>query len=446
MAQLSDFLFGIMRRIVGPSVRGGVGGTAVHGGYLRTEEKSASLIGRERYRTFSEMMLNTSVVATGVRHFLNLVSKPAWKMEPANDSAAAREVAEFLDEVLDGMETPWYRIVRRAAMYRFYGFSCQEWIAGRRRDGKIVLKDIEARPQITIEQWDIDVESSKVRGIVQVSPQDSTRFYVPREKLLYVVDDAIEDTPEGVGLLRHCAEPVRRLRRYEQLEGYGYETDLRGIPKLSIPYGYLNELVTAGRISETQRDKMVNNMLAFSQNHVKSPSLGIAIDSLTYQSKDSASTPSSVRMWDVDLLKGDSSQQQQAMLEAIRRVNLELARILGIEGLLVGDTGAGSLAMARDKSQTFALTCDSAQRDIVRQTQKDVVQVVCDLNGIPPELYPKPGAEPLSQREISEITTALKDMAQAGAVLPPNDPAVNTIRRTLGLPEAEETPEPQMEM
>jgi len=52
------------------------------------------------------------------------------------------------------MERPWHRVVRRAAMYRVYGYSWQEWIAKKRDDGVIGYLDIEPRTQSTITRWE----------------------------------------------------------------------------------------------------------------------------------------------------------------------------------------------------------------------------------------------------------------------------------------------------
>ena len=114
-------------------------------------------------------------------------------------------------------------------MYRFYGFSIQEWTARRRDDGFLTFADIAPRSQRTIERWDVD-EAGQVLGALQRSPQTQEEIYLPREKLLYIVDDTLNDSPEGLGLFRHLVAPSRRLKRYEQLEGFGFETDLRGIP------------------------------------------------------------------------------------------------------------------------------------------------------------------------------------------------------------------------
>ena len=59
------------------------------------------------------------------------------------------------------------------------------------------------------------------------------------------------------------------------------------------------------------------------------------------------------------------------------------------------------------------------------------------LNGWDEELRPKLKPSKIQHRTVEEITAALRDLAAAGAVLAPDDPAINEIRRLLGLSEVD---------
>lgn len=430
---LDNFLSFIRRKRVPPMERAGTSGTAIWGGYVQQPEAKSDLTGRERYKTFSEALVNTSIVAAGVRYFLNLVSKAEWKVEPPEDGGAkAVEVAELIEDILlKDMDTPWHRVVRRAAMYRFYGFSIQEWTAKRRDDGAIGFLDIEPRPQITIERWDADVHGT-IQGVVQRSPQTQLELYIPRSKVLYMVDDSLNDSPEGLGLLRHIAEPARRLRRLEQLEGWGYETDLRGIPLGRAPFSELQAMVQKNKLSSAERTRIEQGMKDFIEGHIKSPQLGLILDSLTYRTDDEKAAPSNVRKWDLELLKSGSTNLGD-VAKAIQRLNREIARIIGVENILLGESGAGSLAMSRDKSDNFGLIVDSTLLELTEGFEVDVVNPIMALNGIPDEFKPTLKTDSIQHRDITEITDALVDMAQAGATLMSTDPAVGEVYDLLGL-------------
>lgn len=433
MAQslLSGLLGRIGRRRASPTETLGTMGTAVYGGYPESPEDNVDLRGDLRWKTYSEILANVSIVAAGVRYFLNLAASARWSMEPSEADTDGRwaEMAEQI--LLDDPRTPWHRVVRRACMMRFYGFSVQEWTARRRDDGVLTFADIAPRAQKTIERWDVDVLGD-VLGVLQRSPQTQEEIYLPRQKLLYVVDDTLSDSPEGLGLFRHLAAPAKRLRRYEQLEGVGFETDLRGVPVGYGPFTKLAEMVKSGRITKKDREQLEKPVRDFVQNHIRNPHTGLLFDSQPYESQDEAQRPSSMRQWSLELLKAPANSLPENA-DAINRVNREMARILGVEQLLLGEGSAASRSLSHDKTQSFFLLVDGTLRELEEAVKDDLVRTAWQLNGWPEEMMPKPSHEAVRFRDVEEIAGALRDMATAGAVLDPRDPAVGEVRDLLGL-------------
>ena len=409
----------------------GHAGTAIFGGYVVENEKENSLTGRERYTQYSQALANCSIVAAGVRYFLNLCARASWQFAPA-DHPRGVELAEMAEKILtDDPTTSWARIVRRAAMYRFYGFSIQEWTARRRADGVLTLADVAPRAQITIERWDVNTDGS-VNGVVQRSPQDQRETYLPRGKLVYLVDDTLNDSPEGLGLFRHIMAPIRRLKRYEQLEGFGFETDLRGIPIGRAPYAELRQMVQNGTITQADAIAAVAPLEAFIKNHIKNPELGLLLDSQPYSTTDEATRPSTESKFDLSLMDGPEGSLPE-IAQAIERVNREIARILGVESILLGEGDRGSFALARDKTNQFSLTVDSTLEELAQSFHDDLLRVVWRLNGWPEEAMPTLEPEAASYRDVEQIATALAELARSGAMLTPDDPAVNEVRALLGL-------------
>lgn len=421
----------LFRKKPRPTETLGTGGTAVFGGYVDDGEKNAKLVGQKRYETYSNLLANTSIVAASVRYFLNLLAKAEWKVEPADESAKAQEIAEWFDDQLHHLTTPWHRVVRRAGLYRYYGYSIQEWTAKRNKDGSIGILDVEARPQHTIEQWAVD-ESGTVTGVVQRSPQTMASIPIPRSKVVYLVDDSISDSPEGLGLFRHVVEAVERLREYERLEGIGFETDLRGIPVGRAPIQALNAAVKSGQLSQSQVDVQLLAMRTFLSSHKKTASLAMLLDSKVYESTGDQRNPSGQKQWDIDVIKSGQTSAPE-LAAAIQRLNREVARVLGTENILLGESGAGSLAMAEDKSDQFALVIDSSLKEIAESIQSDLIVPFMKLNGWDEKLAPTLKPDKIQHNSIQEITAALRDLATAGAVLAPDDPAINELRDMLGL-------------
>ena len=390
----------------------------------------------ERYRTYSEILANTSIVAAGTRYFLNLVAKSAWSFSPSEQDASG-EFAERAEAMLtDDPMTPWHRIVRRSSMYRFYGFSIQEWTARRREDGFFTFADIAPRAQRTIERWDVD-DTGRVLAALQTSPQTQEEIYLPRGKLLYLVDDTLNDSPEGLGLFRHLIAPSRRLKRYEQLEGFGFETDLRGIPIGRAPFTELADQVNQGEITEQQRKQIEAPLREFIEKHIKTPALGLFLDSVTYETRDETGRPSAARQWDIELLRGSATSFSENA-SAIERLNRELARVLGVEQLLLG-SDVGSFSLSKDKTNSFFLLVDSALTEIRETVADDLLKTLWRLNGWPVEMMPEINTEAVRFLEAEQIASALRDMATAGAILAPDDPAIADVRSLLGLSAPEDT-------
>lgn len=426
---------------VSPYKEAGVAGTAVYGGYVQNLEKSSKWIGAQRYITIADMAVNASIVAAGVHYFLNLLAHPRWSFEAVDDSAEAARAAELVEDCLNDMAQSWSRVVRRAGTYRFYGFGIQEWTAKKRLDGSIGLASIEPRMQATIERWAV-TESGEVEGVWQRSPQTGAEHGIPRSKFLYLVDDVLTDSPEGVGIFRHLAEPWERLKIYYELEARGFERDLRGTPVGRVPYTLIREAVRDGAITKGDAENLTRVMEDFVKLQVKKSDTSITLDSIPYYSQAAdGSKVAAVPQWGLELLQGGAASVAE-VAAAITRTQTEMARILSCEHLMMGES-SGNRSLAEDKSRNLYLIANAVLGDIVAAVKRDIVPVICSLNGVPEELYPEPEVEDVAFKDAASVAEVLAKMAQAGATLAPDDPVVEDVRSLMGV---SPPPEPDPEM
>ena len=443
MASFLSRVFGNDNKSAAPTRTLGAPGVAIWGGYVEEREKSAELAtSQARAKTFADILSNTSIVAAGVRYYANLVGASTWTFNPTDSDVSGAYAALAESALKDDCATPWPRVIRRAAMYRFYGFSIQEWTAVRRSDGWLGMGDIAPRAQATIEQWDVDEESGVVLGVAQRSPQNQKSIYLPRERLVYIVDDTLSDSPEGFGLFRHLVSPAKRLARYEQLEGMGFETDLRGIPKLRAPLGEMNAEQLAGGIDSAEYDAQLKPLRDFAESHVRNTKLALLLDSATYHNEDLSGSPSTVRLWDAELMQGDS-QSFAENAAAIERLNREMARILGVEQLMLG-SGEGSFALSQDKTHQFYLLINSALAEIRHVVERDLLDRIWKLNGWPDAMKPTITVESVEYRDVKTVAATLRDMATAGAILDVNDPVIDDVRALMGVSAQEANTEPSI--
>ena len=412
----------------------GAPGTQIHGGYLTENETDRTLTHRQKYRVFSEALVNCSIVAASVRYFTNLVGGATWTVQASPDDVNG-EYADLVESILfeDMIERRWPNVVKRLAMYRFYGFAIFERTVRKREDGITTLFDLGPRPQNTIEKWDMD--KGILQGVSQLVPQDSRYVYMPRSKLVYIKDDSISDNPDGLGLFRQVIAPVRRLWRYEQLENIGYDGDLRGVPVGRAPYGELNEIAAENKGNDdliAELKKSARNIETFVTDHVKSPNQGIILDSAVHSTMDATGRPSSIYKYSVDLLQGSSTSIPE-ILKSIDRCNLEIARVLGTEIMILGN-GEGSHALANQKADQLTLTLNDTLNHIQFVIKRDVLRPLWIMNGFDERLMPKLEVAAANNISVGEMTAAIRDLAQAGAMITPIDEINNFIRARMGAP------------
>lgn len=411
----------------------GRAGPAITGGYIVSNERDSALTGTQRAHTFAEMMMNTAIVAASVRHFINLSALANWKVEPA-DHPRGVEYAEMAERALMyDCKTAWDTIVKRAALARFMGFSIQAWQMRQNPDGFYTYENITSRAQKTIYQWDTDPDTQEVLGVVQWPENMSETIYIPRNRFMYMVDDVIHDSPEGMGILRHVVPSARRLTQLERYEEVGFRNDLRGVPVGYAPYTDLRQAVEDGEIQQEQMDAAIANIETFIRGHIKNDNQGIILDSAVFRSQDDAGTPIASGQYDLKLLTGGQSSLTD-IARSIERVNREIARILGTESMMLGSSDRGSHAMADNKTHQFAMTVNNSNMAISSEARRSLIRPLGIVNGWEEEAWPSLSFEHIASRSVQETTAALRDLATAGAPLGPNDPAAIEVKRQLGLP------------
>lgn len=415
----------------------GTDGIAAPGGYLFRGERNPKLVGHQLWLTISNTLVDSIVVAAAVRYFLNLTSGTEWEVEP--NETGGRAAKKGADVVRKGlfdadMEKPWSAIVRKAALYKFYGFSFHEWLARRRSDGLIAFADLQHRPQYTIHWWDKPVEQSPLLGVVQQTRQGH-RYYLPRERLFYCVDDTLTDSPDGVGMLRHTIRHTERVKYLEDLEDIAFKTDLRGIPYTRAPLSKLKAYAAANNKGEAWVEQQLAAIQSFGENHDRSDDLSIVLDSTPYFDKEGH--PTGPSQWALELLTGNGAPLEQ-VASAINRINLEIARVIGAEFMLMGGSAgqSGNRSMHEDKTAQFGSLIQSTLGEISGFVRNDLARTLVMLNGLDADTCTPnvlPGS--VSTESVQSAAQALLYLAQAGAPLMPGDPAIDQLRARMHVAE-----------
>jgi len=414
----------------GPTTRQGKPGFQHSHGYIGEHEDNPKLRRKHKYETFSEIIANHLVVSSGMRVFLSTLQKTKWTPIPIEGDAESARQAEAIESILDKMETAWPQIVRRSGMYVFYGFGLQEWTAKRLGDGTIGIADIEPRAQHTIERWDID-DRGQIVGVEQRNPNDGELLPIERRRLIYCVDDALNDSPEGLGLLRQIFTTTERLENYYELESVGFTNDLRGIPILRAPLEEMRRAVAAGSMTADDANKKVEVLRGFISNHERKDSSGMLLDSTTYQDRDGK--PSTSFQYSVELLRGDGIAQTD-LQTAITRSRNDVALGLASSFLLLGEDGAGSLALSKTKMDAFMLAVESTLEYLAFVYKRDLLRQIARLNGWDEDSLPSLGYEAPKMQDIIDLLAGIRDLSAASGGLDPEDPIIDWARNEMGAP------------
>jgi hypothetical protein len=426
-----------------PDKAAGADGTVIVGGFLVSGERDPRLAGLNKWIEFDNAILNVAIIASAINIWTQLAGSAKWTIEPNRRGGAdAKRAAEIGEQGLleAQLTTPWRQVVRRQAMKRFRGFAMHEVLLRRRSDDMIVVADIQDRPQWTIWRWNRPDPQAEWTGVEQMTPSvGGMTWYMPRERLFYSVENTLSPSPEGVGLLRQMADPVRRLQLYQKFEGIGFQTDLSGVPVARAPLAKIAAETGTAEMSDTELRARVASKTAWLQdllrNHNKNSEQGILLDSATYTSKDTAQSPSSVYEWAFDLITGSSSSMG-AIGTAISRETADVARVMCAEWLLLGgqDSG-GAYSMHEDKTAMFGLAVNSVLEDIADDARRDILTRLLVMNGLDPEVcLPWLVPEPIATGSVTAACQALSALFQAG--LNPTDKAINVLRGRLNLPPA----------
>lgn len=439
---VSFFGFDISRKQVSSFKEVGVSSTPVQAGFIVDRERNVNLKGTRKYSTYEDMMANVSIISSSVRLYADLFAKSQWKADPVDDTPKAQEYADLLQSALFNQQQTWETIVKAAGLSVFWGYAVLEMTAKKNEDGTIGFQSIEHRPCRTITRWDVD-DQGNVNHFVQTAPLSGTEIAIPRSKCVYLVDKTLTDSPEGFGIFRSMAETASRLQEIQISEKIAIDRDMRGTPIGRAPLALLDEAEANGQITPEAKKQAVEHLTKMVSLVKTGERTGIVLDSKPYESvSETARNSTSTPQWSLDLLQSTSNGLGDVNT-IIKRLNVELARIAGTEILILGSDGSGSLALASDKSKALMLRINGILKDVAGQFNRDLVTFIWSLNGWPEEMKPTLVCSEISNRDVEELATIIRDLSTAGITLSRGDEVVNEIFGMLGLttPEVQDATE-----
>ena len=371
--------------------------------------------GKKAIRKYREMRDNDSTIGAVMYATEQVLRDVDLKVMPANDSAEAKEEAEFVKSVLDDMDHTLDDHIAESLSNLSYGFAWFEVIYKRRigptersdkrrskyTDGRMGVRKIAIRAPWTISRFDVDQQTGDVKGIYQDGSGYNNSNYIPTRKSLYYRTTTINGDPAGSSILRNAYTSYEYVNNLQSIEAIAVERELAGIPVARIPAEYLSGDATAAQSG------FVNNLQSILRD-VKFNEQGyIILPSDTYPDKDGA--PTNQKLVDVELMSSSGSRNID-IDPIVRRYQHDIARSVLSEFLMLGGGNTGSYALSKSKTDLFLRALESYIQAIVDVLNKQLVERLWELNGLNYDLMPTIVAGDVAPHDLREIAAFLRNL------------------------------------
>tara|TARA_B110000037_G_scaffold147580_1_gene166704 strand:- start:81 stop:1454 length:1374 start_codon:yes stop_codon:yes gene_type:complete len=393
----------------------GVSGQNVRNGQIRSDEFIPELRGKAAIRKYREMRDNDSTIGAVMYAAEQVLRDVKLKVEPANDTPAAKAEAEFVESVLDDMEHSLDDHIAEALSSLSYGFAWFEVVYKRRvgptqrsykkyskhTDGRMGVRKIVCRAPWTVSRFDVDTKTGEVLGLYQDTGYALSQHYIPANKSLYYRTTSINGDPSGRSILRNAYTSYQYLNNLQSIEAIAVERELAGIPVARIPSEYLSGDATAAQSGFVANLEGILRDVKFNeQGYIITPSD-------TYPDKDGS--PTNIRLVDVELMSS-SGTRNLSIDPIVRRYQHDIARSVLSEFLMLGGGNNGSYALSKSKTDLFLRALESYIQAIVDVLNKQLVERLWQLNGLNYDLMPCIKAGDVAPHDLREISGFLRNL------------------------------------
>lgn len=392
----------------------GVPGLPAYGGRIQ-DEYDQRLKGDRLLKTYTEMG-NDPTIRSFLFAFDVLARAAGHRIEPADESPAAKESADFAEHALDDMEGAWGDTLSEVLTCLQYGFSLFETVYKRRDDGRVGWARWAPRAQETIFEWLWDDEWNVI-GVVQIAPPGYQRIEIPIERLIHFRVQPRKQNPMGTSLLRAAYDPWYFTKHIQKIEAIGVERDLAGLPVIGVPLAaYENPTQQAAWMTMggmVRRDEQATIVM---------PNV--------YDDKGN-------KQYTVDLLSTGGARQIDTD-PILARYERKMLRAVLADFLTLGDTGKGSYALSVNRSDLFNGAAKALLSGIEDVINHMAVQRLMELNGIAPALWPRFVFNETGRRDQLVFAQTLQALATAGFVDSADADVRGYVYEEIGLPMPQE--------
>ena len=392
----------------------GVSGKNTYTGDIRADEFLTELRGRRAIQKYREMRDNNATIGAVMYATEQVLRDVKIKVVPANDSEEAKREVEFVKSIFMDMEHSLEDHISEALSYLTYGFSWFEVVYKRRQgdarsgkknskydDGRIGVRKIAIRAPWTVEKFVVDNKTGDILGLQQEMGWNRRPAMIPIEKSLYYRTTSFNNDPSGRSILRNAYSAYTYLNKIQAYEAIAIERELHGVPIGRMPAEYLSADATSEQSSlKSQFEAILRDLKNNEQGYALLPSDPYV---------DVDGKPTNQRLMDVELISANGNRSID-IDPVVKRYQHDIARSVMAEFLMLGGGNTGSYALSKSKTDLFLRSMESYINTIVTVLNKQLIERLWQLNGLPYETMPKLVAGDVAPHDLREIAAFLRNL------------------------------------
>lgn len=397
------------------------------------EEFLKDLDNEKGRRVFREMADNDPVVGAVLYSVDMLMRQVEWRIDPAEETADAYEVAEFVESCMTDMSFSWNDTLSSILSFLTYGWSYCELVYKvrggldtddpKRRseydDGKIAWRQIALRPQDSLFRWEFD-EDGGIAGMWQTAPPDWVPVFIPIQKALLFRTRSFKNNPEGRSVLRNAYRSWFMKKRIEEIEAIGIERDLAGLPIAWVPPTMLSDTATPEERAALGAIKdIVSSIKRDEQEGIVFP--------LAFDERGN-------RRYDLTLLSTGGRRQFETDA-IVSRYDQRIAMTVLADFILLGHENVGSFALGSAKVDMFSVALGAWLDEIASVLNRYALPRLMELNNIDQQLQPVLSHEDVKRVDLADVAAYVQALTGSGMPLFPDSNLEEHLRGLANFPE-----------
>lgn len=404
------------------------------------EDFLTQLQGAKGVRLYAEMEKNSATIGAIRQLVRDLTRQVKWEVQPndkSNDPRTAKKWAEHVEGCRDDMESSWADLLSEALSMIEYGFAPMEITYKLRRgrgqppefdskykDGRIGWRCIEMRAQDTLERWEYDRETRKLKGMWQADYFSGFRhrIFIPIERLIMFRTESTKNNPEGRSMFRNAVDAYLKLKHVQTIEMVGLERDLTGMPIMEVPLDILAVDPKDPRSARVRAEleRQLGSIKTHQRSYLIMPTSTMPDGSITgykFTLQQGGGAPK------IDASKAKNDYKTDIFQSCLAQF-LQLGQ---------GASGGGSRALSTDQTDLFSLTMYALLESIREAFQHQAIDRLCALNGVDEDDIPQLTFGDIDNPNLGTLGTYITALNTAG-VLVPDDDLRKHLYEVAGLP------------